>query len=193
MYNYPKYIQRGYTMNNIVEQKLFIYTDSIKKSLKEENWTAALSLSLMIPDMCSNLEYIDLNGVGNRYRKWFDEYLRDIYNDWQPMMTAYDFYALRCAYLHAGESDISENKQRKIVDEFKFMAPKVTDGQFSGSHRIKIGKYLILRLDRFCLEICDAVTKWILKNKDNEKIQTGVSKIIEIKDASINYNGVHVQ
>ncbi|MGB3161537.1 MAG: hypothetical protein WBA84_09855 [Carnobacterium sp.] len=180
-------------MNNIVEQKFFIYTDSVKKSLKEENWTAALSLSLIIPDMCSNLEYFDLKEVGIRYRKWFDNYLHGEYNDWHPMMSAYDFYALRCAYLHAGESDISGNKQRKIVDEFKFMAPKVNDGIFSGSHKIKIDNYLILRVDLFCLEICEAVKKWISKNKDNKKVQIGVSKIIEIKDASINYSGVFVE
>lgn len=180
-------------MKNIVEQKITVYINAIEKSLKDANWASALAISLMIPDICSKLEYFDIEGVGNRYRKWFDEYLYEEYNNWQPMMSAHDFYALRCSYLHAGETDISENKQRKIVDEFKFMAPKVSNGEFSGSHLIKINNYLILRIDSFCLEISVAVNKWIEKNRDDKRIQKEVKKIIEVNDDPINYGGIYIE
>lgn len=178
---------------NTVESKVSVYTNAIKNSLNEKNWSAALALSLMVPDICSKLEYIDIEGVGDRYRKWFNEYLYDEYNSWQPMMSAHDFYALRCSYLHAGEADISENKQRKIVDEFKFMAPKFVNGRLTGSHLIKINNYLILRIDSFCLEICEAVKKWVERNRENKRIKKEVEKIIEINDEPISFGGVYIE
>lgn len=180
-------------MGSIVEKKFNNYIESINKSIADENWTSALAIAFMLPDMCSQLEYTDLNYVGDKYRKWFNNYLHDKYNDWQPMLSAHDFYALRCSYLHSGESDISENKQRKLVDEFKFRAPKISKGKRTGSHLIKIDKYLILRVDLFCLEICEAVGKWIEHNKDDIKIQNKVAKIIEIDDESILLNGIYIE
>ena len=32
------------------------FVESIKKSIEEENWYSALSLTLIMPDICSNLE-----------------------------------------------------------------------------------------------------------------------------------------
>lgn len=180
-------------MNDIVGEKIEMYINTIKKSLKNENWTSALAVSLMIPDVCSQLEYHDIKGVGNKYRQWFDDYLNEIINSWHPMMSSYDFYALRCSYLHAGESDISKNSQRKIVDEFKFMAPKVVGGEFQGSHNIKINTFLILRIDLFCLDICEAVDKWVVKNRRDERIIKESFKIININDDPISHKGIYVE
>ena len=47
-------------MNDIVGEKIEMYINTIKKSLKNENCTSALAVSLMIPDVCSQLEYHDI-------------------------------------------------------------------------------------------------------------------------------------
>lgn len=179
-------------MSNVLEQKLSNFTSAIKKAIKEENWYSALSVSLMLPDICGKLEFPQL-GVGDRYRKWFDKYLYDTYNSFSNFLTAEDFYLLRCAYLHGGEADISEKKRRQLVDEYKFRAPKVVEGEFEGPHRIKMNQYLILRIDLFCLEICNAVDQWVDSNKVDERIQNSARKMLVINSDPVNYNGAYVE
>ena len=55
------------------------FTNSVKHSLETKNWLSALFLSVALPDICGALENPEM-GVGERYRNWFNQYLRIKYN-----------------------------------------------------------------------------------------------------------------
>jgi hypothetical protein len=91
-------------MTNIVENKIGHFTNAIRKSLKEENWYAALSVALTLPDICGKLQNPDL-GSSRRYVMWFNDYLKPMYTGKvgpdrieHVFLSGEDAYALRCSY-----------------------------------------------------------------------------------------------
>jgi len=178
----------GNTMlDDIVSSKISSFTDSVRRSIEEQNWYAALTVALTLPDICGKLECPELYS-GQRYAKWFDENMQK----YQGFVTGNDAFALRCAYLHGGEANISEQKKKEILDEFMFTAPKVFEGKYTGNHNIKINRFLMLRVDQFCLDICDAVNLWADNNNDNTGIQSSARKMIEIIDGDIQIGPVYI-
>ena len=104
------------------------YIDEINKSIDCKNYLAVLSLTLMIPDICSKV--IGLNGKSG-YVRWFNKYVYRKYYDFpkkkqikavsKKIRHTYKIkfngntcYALRCAILHSGNSYIqfNDNKDR---------------------------------------------------------------------------------
>src|SRR3990167_1640695 len=55
------------------------FTLSIRKSVQDGNFFGALFVALAMPDICGALEEPD-RGVGERYRSWFQRYLRAKYD-----------------------------------------------------------------------------------------------------------------
>jgi len=53
------------------------FTDSIRHSLQEKNWFAALFMALSLPDICGKVEN-PKSGNGERYRNWFNENLKGL-------------------------------------------------------------------------------------------------------------------
>ena len=99
----------------------------IESSLKHENYMAALSLALTLPDICGKAEYPN-EGNGRRYIQWFDEYLGKyeippdvhdkenpsrIVNDTMPYMSGEIVYSLRNCFLHQGTPSIDKGKIRE--------------------------------------------------------------------------------
>jgi thiaminase len=52
--------------------------ESVRTSLQEENWYAALSTALMLPDVCTNLEK-GRPSTSTDYIAWCDTYVLAIY------------------------------------------------------------------------------------------------------------------
>ena len=126
-------------------------TNEIYSSLKNENFLAALSLALTLPDICGKAEYPN-EGNGRRYIQWFDQYLgkyeippevRDqddpshVLNDSMPYMNGEIVYSLRNCFLHQGTPSIEQGKIREPrcqVNHFVLTIAEVTNG---GSSCIK--------------------------------------------------------
>lgn len=49
--------------------------DELNKCINNKTYYAALTLSLIIPDVCSQVLYGLDKGSGKFYRQWFDEYV----------------------------------------------------------------------------------------------------------------------
>lgn len=146
------------------------FTDSIRKALADENWFAALFMSLALPDICGAIENPDEN-VGARYRKWFRAYLGDKYEKGVAGFTANDCYKFRCKCLHQGlvERDNSE----------KFcLSPPVPPHRF---HLINIGGLIQVQIDILCEDICQGVDKWREEVKDNKEIQQRIAELIKLR------------
>lgn len=103
---------------------------SIKQALESECYLPALALALTLPDICGQIEYPDyLNDkgkrlVGKQYVAWFDNWVDHRYADpsgWMkdrnraknPYFTGKMCYALRCSFLHSGNTDHEDLGKRE--------------------------------------------------------------------------------
>jgi len=69
-----------------------------------------------------------------------------------------DAYALRCAYLHSGSDDITDQRARKILERFLLTAPR---GR-SFLHNNKFGEGLLqIRVDQYCCDVAKGVRDWL--------------------------------
>lgn len=95
----------------------------IRSDIKSHNYLSALTLSLIIPDICAKVLY-GRTGRDN-YIKWYDESVGMNYrpeNDIMPYLDGDVVYQLRCSVLHNGYYDL-ENldniKEQNKVNKFK--------------------------------------------------------------------------
>lgn len=87
-----------------------------------------------------------------------------------------DAYALRCAYLHEGGSDITYQKARKALHDFLFVEPP---GQGS-VHCNQSNSSLQLQVDKFCADICDGAQTWLEDHKENPDIKDRLSLLLTV-------------
>jgi hypothetical protein len=152
-------------------------------ALQQENWYAALTLALTLPDICSNLEEPS-HRSRQRYTRWFDTHVGPKYSfdrGWDRgvhvILSGNDCYALRCAMLHSGTDDTTEHAAREAVDLFQFLAP-LGPLIHGNSH----GRTLQLQVDVFCLDICEAADQWLVEVAvGNSEIMGRVGRLMAIK------------
>jgi len=136
--------------------------ESLNKARKDMNWHAALFIALAIPDICGKFEFPKKN-VGERYKKWFDIYLKAFYQkeigvnrEKITFLSASDCYSLRCALLHEGSDEITNQRSKDILDKFVFSTTL--------SHLLKVNNgiqtTLILNVSEFCKEVYSAASHW---------------------------------
>jgi hypothetical protein len=168
--------------NNILEEKIYNFTDAVRKSLENKNWYAALTLALTLPDICGRLEFPNKNS-SKRFIHWFNDYLLDKYtrnNIWgtHVFLNGEDAYALRCAYPHQGEVNIEEQWIRKVISEFSFVAPPENSIVHCNQHN----NLLQLQVDIFCLDVCNAIEKWVDDVSNDQEIQKRAEKLMTIQN-----------
>ena len=105
------------------------FVDSVRKSLSEKNYYAALLVALTLVDICGRLENPN-SIVRDRYIDWFNQHLQNKFTrrvgsgpQEHVFLNGYDFYALRCAYLHQSEFEITSQKAQKVLENFIFIEP----------------------------------------------------------------------
>lgn len=167
---------------NIFEMEHFL--NSVELSLHQRNWHGALALSLAMPDICGKIETPAL-ASGRRYAEWFKQYVGDphyvvpegpvkAYLGLDEFITGNDCYALRCAYLHEGTSEITDQRAREVINSYMFTSK-------TGTHTnafVKIPEELIpviedvipipreyfimqLEISVFCSDIVSGVRTWL--------------------------------
>lgn len=147
------------------------FTNSIRKSISDKNWFAALFLALCMPDICAVIETPNNNNVGERYKRWFTENLAPTYS---PMFSAEDCYYFRCSCLHQGlDTHVNLTHER-----IHFITPLPNNNIV---HRNKINNVLQMQIDVFCNDIAKAVDLWYenVAKKDTE-MQTRIDGLIKI-------------
>ena len=88
----------------------------IEKALEAELYNCALALALTLPDICGKVEFSNI-GNKKRYKDWFSSYAlpyftvevtklpsKEIVE--YTLLSAEECWALRCAFLHAGNYDV---------------------------------------------------------------------------------------
>ncbi len=159
---------------NTIEQLV----DSIKKSLETKNYYAALGIALTLPDICGRLQ--NSNETSKiRFKKWFNKYLKSKYeNNTTTFLTDTDCYALRCAFLHEANDDITNQHAQSVISKFKFMTLR--------SHNLLINDILCLDVAHFCNDIVEGVEEWLDEFKDDLTINAQIQKLIRIENQGFN-------
>jgi hypothetical protein len=165
---------------------------SVRRAVADQNWYAALSMALTLPDICGKLED-PTKGSKARFVAWYNAHLKPKYAG--PMvppappalLSGEDCYALRCAYLHEGEMDVSAQAARDILDRFIFISPSA-DGSVFHNNLVRNPRtnqnILVLHVDRFCEDVCQAVEAWIVRVHGDVNIlaQLGNLPLIRTRD-----------
>lgn len=139
------------------------FIDATKRSLRERNHYAALAMTLALPDICGWIS--DPNaGSRARYVQWFDGFLKNKYvcqvgadHSKHQFLTGNDFYALRCAFLHEGRDDITDQRAQEVLTQFQFTVAPVG----SIIHCNQSGSALQLQVDVFCEQVLEAVAAFV--------------------------------
>ena len=158
--------------------------DSVYSALDYENWHAALFVSLTLPDICSALEHGKTSG--EKYANWFKQNL----SQYKGFLSGNDCYALRCALLHSGKDDISDQKKKEVLDHYVFLTKGshcnlIKDCIFNGEKK----SFLQLNVQNFCEDICKAVESWLASSSANTTIQERLKSTIEIHEPGYSYKG----
>jgi hypothetical protein len=157
---------------------------SIEKALHDENHYAALALALALPDICGWIRAPNSSSKA-RYVDWFDRYLLPTYTvtsgDGQQVtvfLNGSDFYALRCAFLHEGRNEISDQRAQQVLDQFQFIVPP----KGWHVHRNLAGTTLQLQVDAFCREIADATNRFIADITSDLDAMRRMNQLLFIQD-----------
>lgn len=163
------------------------FTDSIRASVKTENWYGALSMALALPDVCGRLENPNQKSQARYvawFRKWIEpKYTRPIGSDRQNhvFLCADDCYALRCSYLHEGGNNILAQRARKALEDFHFINPP---GNGSIIHMNQSNGTLQLQTDIFSMDLAEGVDQWAELVQRDAQIQERIKILLVVHDSS---------
>ena len=119
--------------------------------------------------MCGKIEK-PTDGPKARYIAWVTKYLLPRYPtppgaDFDPFVarkiTAEDFYALRCAYLHEASDELSNQQIRQTLNAFRFTAPRPGRREHM-NYVVEPGvghKAAQLQVDIFCNDVGEGVAE----------------------------------
>ena len=104
------------------KNSLQVIIEDLDLALKRGCLFAALSLALIIPDICGKAK--DPNaGVGKRYIEWFDQYIgnhmRKVFagdGEKLPYLSGKLVYGLRWAFLHSGSANVESHDEHNYED-----------------------------------------------------------------------------
>lgn len=168
------------------------FIEATRKAINNKNWYGALFIALTLPDICGKLEFPELSSE-KRYKDWFDRYMgaKYQYND-NIFLSSNDCYALRCALLHEGSDDITQQRCQKVLEKFLFISEgphcNYMQNNYVNSQRVKTT--LQLRVDKFCEDICDSVELWLKDMSADAVIINRIKNTIKVYDQGVIYNGI---
>lgn len=160
-------------VNRIIEE--------IQKSLKQENYLAALTMALTLPDICGKAAEPSL-GTGARYKKWYKdnvvlhEKTSDLHGTDMPYLSEEVIYQLRNSMLHQGDPNVDAKSIREEqckIDEFILFVDEPYDSGLSvvsyekelNEKKLKItNRKLEVNLVLTCNRICNAAKEYYERN-----------------------------
>jgi len=183
------------------------FTNAVERALQAGNWYAALSLSLILPDLCGGAEKSGRNNSQARYVDWVDQWLSPKYR-----VTYHDHDEFKARRLALGV-DACPKLVMNLIEEFQSKPPKIvtetwlagadcwalrnsllhqgggttklvfTDppaaGMVHGNRSRETGT-LQLQVDIFCRDMCTAVEEWDLAAGSEPKIMAAKAELLRI-------------
>ncbi len=151
---------------------------AINASVAQQNWYAALGVTLALPDICGWLEDPSAS-TQDRYVSWFDRFVAANYEGF--FLKGRDCYALRCAFLHEGRDEIVTQRAREVLDRFQFT---VAPGPGLTIHCNRFGSKLQLQVDIFCSEFVTGGEAWLQQVSSRPDVQARMLSLLHIYDVN---------
>lgn len=158
------------------------FTNALQQTIAAENWYAAITLALTLPDICGSIDNPGKNNSQLRYAAWFEKWVGNKYKielgeTKHVFMTGNDCYALRCAILHQGVDDLAGHKAREKVERFIFHHSKAII-----MHCCVQDKKLLVDIPTFCNDIIDGVVAWEVEvaGDSNNLRKSAVSNLLSL-------------
>lgn len=155
--------------------------NSIRTSLIQQNWYAALVVALTLPDICAKVDGRFGKTASARYPAWYERYVEvrnkpdklSEYDFFSPK----DFYALRCAFLHEGDMGIELQRSREFINAFSF---HLSADMRWGISNTETEATIHLNLIQFCEDICNGAEAWVSETEEDDEISIALSKLPRI-------------
>jgi hypothetical protein len=165
---------------------------ALRRCVHDQNWYGAITIALTLPDICGSIDSPGKNNSEARSVAWFDRYVGHAYmtevNGVKGVfMTGGDCYALRCAALHQGTFDVSDQRARDVVDRFILHHSKVMY-----AHKLLQGKKLVIDLTTFCTDIAAGVEAWeaeVMLDDDNRR-RSRIASLLPLHLPDVSYGGL---
>ena len=154
--------------------------DDMNNALSANCYFAALSIALMLPDICGKVAYPDCK-VGYRYKTWYDEFVGKYEvpptNESCPDDTKMSYlsgevvYSLRNSFLHQGTPNIEPEKikaeENKIDNFFLVIGSKKKFDIYPDISGLGNGKTRTYRVNirRLCIIIGESASAYYKENK----------------------------
>ena len=154
--------------------------DDMNNALSANCYLAALSIALMLPDICGKAAYPNLK-VGDRYKAWYDEFVgkyevppaeESCPDDTKmPYLSGEVVYSLRNSFLHQGTPNIESEKikaEENKIDNFSLVIEsKNKFGIYSDASGLWNGKIRTYRVNirRLCFIIGANASAYYKENK----------------------------
>ncbi len=155
---------------------------ALESSVASTNWYGSLFVALSVPDICGYLEFPTERSQA-RYERWFEKYMLPKYSarigpERTPhtFLSPSDCYALRCALLHEGREEITEQRAREALDRFHFIEPPPS-GQI---HCNQINNVLQLQVDIFCNDILGGLRKWFQDVQNAPDVLKRIGSVLKV-------------
>lgn len=174
------------------------FTGAGRQAVEAKNWYAALSMALIIPDICGSLEDPGPSKSQKRYERWCRKWLEPEFtlpvgstHTLHVFLSAEDVYQARNSIIHSGQAEIEE-KRRDTIDRFEFFSDGshlnyVGGGRVNG---VPLPRFLQLRVDMFCETVFDAAERWDAEVANDEAIQTEKAKLLVVHERGTTVGGI---
>lgn len=159
-------------MNRVVNLKDLVV--QIEQLLENDFYIPALYLALIIPDICSKIDYPEEKKQMNRYTKWvyehIDKYdlLQGPYDGDFEHLDAKRIYSLRNNLFHESKADFEHDIENL---EFKFLEgkDKISSYQVSKNENgIKSFK-IYVSIEDLCRRLCAHTENYIERNEERDQ------------------------
>lgn len=164
--------------------------DEINKSIEDRNYVSVLTMSLMIPDICSN--YVGwINKDGKGYKNWYDKYVyaykevpivqlkkkygKNIPKTYDIKFNGKACYSLRCSIFHEGTTPFEfkylKQEKMKRIKTIELSVNSESDKDLQYGEAKKIERYgnmeqQVIRLNivNFAKDIIDGCNRFLKEN-----------------------------
>lgn len=144
--------------------------NQIRKGLDNDMYYLSLYVSLTLPDICGAIESNNGEASGEKYKKWFNEYVG---NNYINFFDGDDCYYFRCSLLHQGSSQHGKSKYERVI----FIEPTKLNGNVFHMNILEDVINIDVRI--FCEDIINGVEVWLAKNENLDNFKKNNNKYMK--------------
>jgi len=157
--------------------------NQIKGAITCKLYYSALFMTVAIPDICSALQSGNNKTTGEKYKKWFNEYIPKFAPNKYGVsgqLKAEDLYLIRCSLLHQGKTSNQKEYKRLLFIEPETAAYK----GLNSIHCCIVGnksldKSLLIDIVRFCDDMIKGAEEWLEEMKNDENYKNNSIRLIK--------------